>query len=146
MQRRPGEKRPKIEDTEREVIDMSNYPYQYQQPWIGYQQRPQWYQPQQPAQPMQTGQPVQAVLVTSKAEVEAAQIPFDPNVVTVYVDQAHSTIYTRRFNPQTGGSDLEVYSRQNAPVQPSAPDPVSEQLADLMRRVEALEGRKEVSE
>ena len=133
----------------REVIDMSGYPYQYQQPWIGYQQRPQqqWYQPtvqqpMQPAQSMQTGQPVQAVLVTSRAEVEAAQIPFDPTVVTVYVDQAHSTIYTRRFNPKTGGSDLEVYSRQTAPAQEAAPDPVAARIEDLARRVEALENRE----
>lgn len=132
----------------REVIDMSSYPYQYQQPWIGYQQRPQqqWYQPpvqqpMQPAQSMQTGQPVQAVLVTSRAEVEAAQIPFDPTVVSVFVDQAHSAIYVKRFNQMTGGADLDVYTRQGAPAQDPAPDPVAAQLADLARRVEALENR-----
>lgn len=133
----------------REVIDMSGYPYQYQQPWIGYQQRPQqqWYQPpvqqpMQPAQPVQTGQPVQAVLVTSRAEVEAAQIPFDPNVVTVFVDQAHGAIYTKRFNQMTGGADLDVYSRQSVPAQEPATDPVADRIEDLARRVEALENRK----
>ena len=96
----------------------------------------------QPAQPMQTGQPVQAVLVTSRAEVEAAQIPFDPNVVTVYVDQAHGAIYTKRFNQMTGGADLDVYSRQTAPAQEAAPEPVADRIEDLARRVEALEARK----
>lgn len=131
----------------REVIDMSSYPYQYQQPWIGYQQRPQqqWYQP--PAQPVQPqpmppAQPVNAVMVTSRTEAEAAQIPFDPAVVSVFVDQAHSAIYVKRFNQMTGGADLDVYTRQGAPAQDSAPDPVTAQLADLARRVEALEARK----
>lgn len=125
---------------------MYSYPQQY--PWnTPYAQRPQqqWYQP--PAQPVQPqpmppAQPVNAVMVTSRAEVEAAQIPFDPTVVTVYVDQAHGTIYTKRFNQMTGGADLDVYPRQTAPAQDPAPDPVATQLADLSRRVAALEARK----
>ena len=123
---------------------MTNYPYQYQQPWIGYQQRPQqWYQPPAQPQPMQNPQPVQAVMVTSKAEMEAAQIPFDPAVVTVYVDMAHGAVYTKRFNSQTGGADVETFARlTGTPAQEAAPDPMGEQIADLMRRVEALEARK----
>lgn len=116
---------------------MSGYPYQYQQPWIGYQQRQQWYQPPQP-QPMQPTQPAQAVMVTSRTEAEAAQIPFDPAVVSVFVDLAHGAVYIKRFNQQTGGADLEVYNRQTTP----AVDPVGDQIADLVRRVEALEARK----
>ena len=117
----------------REVIEM------YQQfPWnTPYQQRPQqqWYQPPQPPS---------VVMVTSKAEVDAAQIPFDPGVTSVFVDMSHGMVYTKRFNPQTGGADLDVYTRQNAPVAASTPDPVTAQLADLVKRVEALEANKEV--
>lgn len=125
---------------------MYNYPAQY--PWNApYAQRPQqqWYQP--PAQPVQPqpmppAQPVNAVMVTSRTEAEAAQIPFDPAVVSVFVDQAHSAIYVKRFNQMTGGADLDVYTRQGTPAQEPTPDPVVTQLADLARRVEALENRK----
>ena len=128
---------------------MSGYPYQYQQPWIGYQQRPQqqWYQPpvQQPmqsAQPAQPGKRVQAMLVTSFAEVEAAQIPFDPDFVPVFVDLAHDLVYIKRFNAQTGGSDTVTYGKIHPPEQEAAPDPVADRIDDLARRVEALENRK----
>lgn len=129
----------------REVIEM------YQQyPWnTPYQQRTQqqWYQPpiqqpMQPAQPAQPGKRVQAMLVTSFAEVEAAQIPFDPDFVPVFVDLAHDLVYIKRFNAQTGGSDTVTYGKIQPPAPVQAPDPVTAQLADLARRVEALEARK----
>ena len=82
------------------------------------------------------------MLVTSFAEVEAAQIPFDPDFVPVFVDLAHDLVYIKRFNAQTGGSDTVAYGKIQPPEQETAPDPVATQLADLARRVEALENRK----
>lgn len=78
------------------------------QPMMPQQRFPQPFQPMQqtgyfPQQP--PAQRVNAVLVTSREEAVAAQIPFD-NSVNAFINMAAGEVYLKLFNPQTGGANL----------------------------------------
>lgn len=78
------------------------------QPMMPQQRFPQTFQPmQQPGYfPQQApAQRVNAVLVTSREEAVAAQIPFD-NSVNAFINMAAGEVYLKIFNPQTGGANL----------------------------------------
>lgn len=102
----------------------SGYPSMYQ-PMIPQQRIAPSYQPMQqpsyfPQQP--PAQRVNAVLVTSREEAVAAQIPFD-NSVNAYINMAAGEVYLKLFNPQTGGAsliDCVVKTQTHAQDTPSA--------------------------
>lgn len=76
------------------------------QPVMPQQRFPQPYQPlPQPGFFPQQAQRVNAVLVTSREEAVAAQIPFD-NSVNAFINMAAGEVYLKLFNPQTGGASL----------------------------------------
>ena len=91
------------------------------------------YQPAVPPQPSFSCRPV-----TSREEAQAAQIDFfSPG--SIMPDLGHGVIYLKRFNQNTGGSDLFTFVLQQE--QPKALEPADE-MKELRKMVEDL--RKEV--
>lgn len=78
-------------------------------------------------------QRVNAVLVTSREEAVAAQIPFD-NSVNAFINMAAGEVYLKLFNPQTGGASL-IDCAVKPPAVP--PDPSTFAPVDM---VHALAG------
>ena len=76
-------------------------PYQYPQR--------QDYRPIQPVIP-QNNPGFNCLPVTSKAEAEVFQIPFD-GTTTYFVDTANGKIYAKTFNATTGAAPLVTFSR-----------------------------------
>lgn len=134
---------------------MQNAPYQSPYMYPGYTPRfgtqptmtpAPYYPPQQPA-PRAT-----ITMVTSRAEVEAAQIPFD-GTIPVFADFGHGVIYTKRLNINDGTASVEEYALRQPQAQAPAADfaPVgmvqelAARMAEYERRLQALtetRGRK----
>lgn len=120
-----------------------NYPtYQYQTP---YQYQPVQPLAQQAANQMQQAPMAQQTMqptgfsvraVTSREEALGVQVDFfGPG--TVMPDLAHGTIYLKRFNANTGASDLFEF-RLAEPTQPEDPrHDALEELRSAVRRLEA---------
>lgn len=83
----------------------------------GYSQyMPQMVQPQQapfPAQPSNAQTGFMCRPVTSKAEAEVFQIPFDGST-TYFVDTANGKIYSKTFNFANGTAPLVTYIQETA--------------------------------
>ena len=74
-----------------------------------YPQRQDYRQPMQPVIP-QNNPGFNCLPVTSKAEAEVFQIPFD-GTTTYFVDTANGKIYAKTFNATTGAAPLVTFSR-----------------------------------
>lgn len=131
---------------------MQNAPYQTPYMYPNYTPR---YGAQPTMAPAPYFQPQQAMpratitMVTSRAEVEAAQIPFD-GTIPVFADFGHGVIYTKRLNINTGTADVEEYvlHQPQAQAQASAADfaPVG-MVQELAARMDGYEQRlREMSE
>lgn len=85
-----------------------------------YPQRQEFRQPMmaQPIMPQNNG--FNCIPVTSKAEAEVFQIPFDGST-TYFVDTANGRIYAKTFNAQNGTAPLITFSR-DADVVTAAPE------------------------
>lgn len=93
-------------------------------------------QPQQPA--IQTPAPVQqssVTMVTSRAQAEVAQVPFDGQPY-FFFDTSSRRLYCKCFDPQTGLCPLLEY----APVTQEQPPQYAtvEQLTALEQRITAM--------
>ena len=75
--------------------------------WQGYPQSTQ--MPAQPATSQNSGYVCRPV--TSKAEVEAAQIPFDGST-SYFVDTSSGKIYAKAFDFNTGCAPIVTYTRE----------------------------------
>lgn len=74
--------------------------------------------------------------VTSRAEAEVSQIPFDGST-TFFVDMANGKIYAKTFNPNNGTAPLVTFSRDMDVVQ--APQYVTlEDFNALKEEIEKL--------
>jgi len=114
------------------------------QPMQPAPQQPMGYYPQ--AQPMAQQPNVMARMVTGRAEAEAAQIAFD-STINIFADMAHGLIYIKRFNPMTGGADMQVYAAMQQQDQPREAEPKGQafatldQMTSLSKRLDELEAR-----
>lgn len=105
------------------------------------------FMPQMPMQQMQVQQPAQQQvmqlrLVSCKEEVVAAQIPFD-GMPYFFADMGHGVVYAKRFNGSTGLSDMIEYKApEQAPAAPPVQFATEQALAELEKRIQALEGLK----
>lgn len=125
---------------------MQNNPYgQIYQPMYGnpYAARmPQMTPPIYQQQPPQPSQPQQGslVMVTSRTEAEAAQIPFD-GLPHFYANMGAGEVYAKIFNSNTGMADFVVFrvERPQAAAVENTPPPSPEYAtrSDL----ESLEAR-----
>ena len=92
-------------------------------PQYQYPQRQEYRQPMQPVIP-QNNPGFNCLPVTSKAEAEVFQIPFDGST-TYFVDTANGKIYAKTFNASTGAAPLVTFSRDAEvvvrPVQRNTP-------------------------
>ena len=79
-------------------------------------------------------------LVASKAEVVAAQIPFDSNEY-YFKDTSNGKIYVKAFNPMDGTAPIVTYSRE-AEVQVQYA--TLEDIKALKAEIEALKPKKAV--
>lgn len=93
----------------------------------------------QPQQTMAAAPRVTISMVTSRAEVEAAQIPFD-GTIPLFADFGHGVIYAKRLNVQTGTADIEEYMlhQDQAIVEEYAPVSM---VQDLIARMDGYEQR-----
>ena len=122
---------------------------QFTPPGFGFRQPPPYYQQmaQPPQQATQLPAPVQqsaVTMVTSRAQAEVAQIPFDGQPY-FFLDTASRKLYCKSFDPQTGLCPLMEY----APVTQEQPPQYAtvEQLTALEKRITAmLTPGKEVAE
>ena len=110
------------------------------QPYQMYSNQYQQYQyptalPQQPApQPMQPQPMYQARPVTSREEALGQQVDFfGPG--TLMPDLAHGIVYLKRFNPNTGASDLFEF-RAAQPEAQEAPDSGLNELKEAVQRLQ----------
>lgn len=76
--------------------------------YIPQYQYPQRQEYRQPIIPQNNG--FNCLPVTSKAEAEVFQIPFDGST-TYFVDTANGKIYAKTFNASTGAAPLVTFSR-----------------------------------
>lgn len=86
--------------------------------------------------------------VTSRAEAEVFQIPFDGST-TYFVDTANGKIYSKTFNFGDGTAPLVTYIRESAtpPVQYAPVDALDELRTDidsLKAEIEAIKKPKKV--
>ena len=113
---------------------MANYPayqYQPQMPQFGQQMYQPYQQPQQVAQE----QPLFCRMATNREEVQAFPVDFSGRPMT-FLGPGGQTIWTKVFDPNTGGSIVNEY-RRAAPEEPKAAFvPVSdfEQLISLVKQ------------
>ena len=70
--------------------------------------------------------------VTSKAEAEVYQIPFD-GTTTYFVDTANGKIYAKTFNANTGAAPLVTFSKEAEAVK-TTPEYVTMEVVDEMKR------------
>jgi hypothetical protein len=109
----------------------NNQPYM---PGFGF--RPQIFQ--QAGMPQQTPQQSTVTYVTSRAQAEVAQIPFD-GMMYFFLNTSTRELYGKAFDPNTGSCPLIDY----APVAPAAPvqQPqwaTVEMVNELAQRLDAL--------
>ena len=110
------------------------------QPYQMYSNQYQQYQyptalPQQPApQPMQPQPMYQARPVTSREEALGQQVDFF-GAGTLMPDLSHGVVYLKRFNQNTGGSDLYEFRL----VQPEAPQEQPNELEEIRASIKRLE-------
>lgn len=110
---------------------------------IGYYQ-PQGYQyptalPQQPTQQAMQPQPMyQARPVTSREEALGQQVDFFGAGVLM-PDLAHGIVYLKRFNQQTGASDLYEFRLSQPDAQPEQPNELEEIRASIKRLEDEIE-------
>lgn len=107
--------------------------YQYQQPM----QQP--VQPQPMAQQMYSTRPV-----TSREEALGAQVDFF-GAGMLMPDLAHGIVYLKRFNQNTGASDLYEFRLAQPEAQPEQPnelDQIREQIRQLQDDLEKLKTSK----
>ncbi len=127
-------------------------PYQqFQQPYAQAQTTQ-----QAPQQTAQTAPSYTAVPVTSKEEALAVPVDYF-SLGKVMVDMNHGTIYLKRFNPNTGGSDFlrfayapEEQAQQNVQsgLKESDLQPIWDEINKLKEELEKAKpkgGRKNVS-
>ena len=115
------------------------YPTYNYNPYLGPQMPMQ--QMQMQAQPQQ--QVMQLRMVTCREEVVAAQIPFD-GMPYFYADMGHGVVYAKRFNGSTGLSDIIEYrAPEQAPAAPPVQFATEQAVAELEKRIRALEGVKD---
>ena len=70
-------------------------------------------------------------LVASKAEVVAAQIPFDSNEY-YFKDTSNGKIYVKAFNPMDGTAPIVTYSREaETPVQYATAEDIKALKAEI---------------
>lgn len=86
--------------------------------------------------------------VTSKAQAEVEQIPFDGST-TYFVDTANGKIYSKTFNFNDGTAPLVTYVRESAvpPVQYApldAMDALREEIDAMRTEIETLKKKKTV--
>ena len=120
-------------------------------PSLGYPSyNPYPYQPGQMQQPFQAQNAVpQSVQnqgfvcrpVTSRAEAEVFQIPFDGST-TYFVDTANGKIYAKTFHFNDGTAPLVTYTRESAA--PAVQYATVEDINALRTEIEALKSRKAV--
>ena len=79
-------------------------------------------------------------LVASKAEVVAAQIPFDGNDY-YFRDTANGKIYVKAFNPMDGTAPIITYSRE---AKTQVQYATLEDIKGLRAEIEALKPKKAV--
>ena len=109
----------------------------YQNPYQMYNTQYQPYQyptalPQQPAQPMQPQPMYQARPVTSREEALGQQVDFF-GAGTLMPDLAHGVVYLKRFNQNTGGSDLFEFRLSKQEAQPEQPNELDEIRASIKK-------------
>lgn len=121
---------------------------QFTPPGFGFRQPPYYQQmaqpPQQATQFPAAVQQSTVTMVTSRAQAEVAQIPFDGQPY-FFMDTASRKLYCKSFDPQTGLCPLMEY----APVTQEQPPQYAtvEQLTALEQRITAmLTPGKEVAE
>lgn len=79
--------------------------------------------------------------VTSREEAVAAQVDFlGPG--TLMPDLSHSTIYLKRFNPNTGASDFFTFTLEQPKAEPEPQWATKEDIAQLREEIEQLKPRK----
>lgn len=97
------------------------------------------YQPQIPQMPQQAGFACRPV--TSREEAQAAQIDFfSPG--SIMPDLGHGVIYLKRFNQNTGGSDLFTFALQQDQPKTEPVYAPADEVKELRRMVEDL--KKEI--
>lgn len=117
------------------------------QPYQMYSNQYQQYQyptalPQQPApQPMQPQPMYQARPVTSREEALGQQVDFF-GAGTLMPDLSHGVVYLKRFNQNTGGSDLFEFRLAQPEAQTEQPNELEEIRASIKRLEEELEKLK----
>lgn len=101
-------------------------------PYQQYPQRQDYRQPmmQQPVIPQNNG--FNCLPVTSKAEAEVFQIPFDGST-TYFVDTANGKIYAKTFNAMTGAAPLISFSR-DAETVVAAPEYATVEVVEGMKK------------
>lgn len=108
------------------------------QPYQMYSNQYQQYQyptalPQQPApQPMQPQPMYQARPVTSREEALGQQVDFF-GAGTLMPDLSHGVVYLKRFNQNTGGSDLFEFRLAQPEAQTEQPNELEEIRASIKR-------------
>ena len=110
-----------------------NNPYQM----YGNQYQPYQYPtalPQQPAPQMQPQPVYQARPVTSREEALGQQVDFF-GAGTLMPDLAHGIVYLKRFNQNTGGSDLFEFRLAQPETQQEQPNEL-EQIRESIKRLE----------
>lgn len=115
------------------------FPFQYYTPPVSQFNAPQGAQAFYPMQAQPTQQPSAGGLVcravTSRAEAEVFQIPFDGST-TYFVDTSSGNIYAKAFDLNTGTAPLVTYTRESAsPVRYAT-------IADLQALRDELTGGK----
>lgn len=96
-----------------------------------YPQRQDYRQPMQPVIP-QNNPGFNCLPVTSRAEAEVFQIPFD-GTTTYFVDTANGKIYAKTFNATTGAAPLVTFSR-DAEIVAATPEYVTKGTIDEMKQ------------
>ena len=86
--------------------------------------------------------------VTSKAEAEVFQIPFDGST-TYFVDTANGKIYSKTFNFNDGTAPLVTYVRENVVAPPQyapleAMETLREEIDSLKADIESMKKTKKV--
>ena len=121
---------------------MQGNPYGNQYPPLigaGYRMQPQAYYPQpvqQPIQPqLQQSAPVS--LVTSRAQAELAQIPFDGNPYFFY-NTATREIYAKQYDGATGKCPIVDYQPPSIAQEPPTAYATVEMVAALENKIGAL--------
>ena len=95
----------------------------------------------QPA-PQQMHPRVNVQMVTNRDEATTAQIPFDANIINVFVNMSAGEIYMKRFNPNTGGALFDEFihvQKAQQMLQKQQAEPAQEFATVGM--VQALEAR-----